>query len=250
MTEENTPVVQDGEAAPIEAVTESPVEETQEVVEKEPDKEAARENYQRRKEKRELEALKKTVAQLQEQLVKKDAPKPVEMPKRPLYQEYESDEAYNSAMDAYEEQRDLYKSQQLKKQEDQTKQKQTQEQLWADFEAKEQKFLEQTPDYEDVVHEFAQKIPLTPSNSQTFREIAARPDAAEILYNLAKDPKLAAQVFPDLPATKLDLIVAQIKKPQEHKPLPNPPTPSRATSGHKSDNELSGRELLKKHGII
>lgn len=262
MEQENAQALPDGGAAPTQTATPEPKDdsnaqdqgtETQAQGSGEPDKEKARQSYKERQETKRINAL--VEKRVQEALAKAQPKQKIEKPKRPRYSDFEDTESYEAAMDKYEDAKDQYseqaRSEKTAKEQKERSMAESKERFYAEFEAKEDAFRAKTPDYDDVVEAFAQTIRPTEKNSAVFQEIAARQDAAEILYKLAKNPEKAAEVFPDLISTKIDLLLKDITSEQKpHKPLPNPPNPESGSSGMKSEAESTGDELAKKYGII
>lgn len=109
-------------------------------------------------------------------------------------------------------------------------QKQKLEEGRKSWEAKEATFAEKNADYHDVVAEFADLIPRNENSAHITHQILNHDNGPEILYQLAKDHELAAEIYSrpyTFAAQKLNQITATKAKPN---PLPNPPTPLKGAS--------------------
>lgn len=183
-------------------------------------------------------AAERELAELKQRLTEKPAQE------KPKADDFESHEEYVEALADWKLEQKLSerdKKEAAERQEQASRQHL--EQARAEWIQKEEKFSSQKPDYDEVIAGFAQNLPRTEANAQTFQEITQREDGPAILYAVAKDPALAAQVFPN-PPSRLDSVINKIK-PQP-KNLPPPPTGIKTGGGAaKPLAQRSGAEILE-----
>ena len=179
--------------------------------------------------------------------------------KAPKEADFESAEDYLKAVGKYEAEQEFAKQQKTKEAEAQ--QKQMAEKLnakKAEFEAKEAEMRKVTPDYDDAVNLLNEYVSTADQNSagfQVFRDVMMESnDMAAMSYHLGKNPDLLEEMVKMSPVQiarqlfRIEYELEKAPKPQTPKTVASPPN---ATSGKakmsKSDDELSGRELLKKY---
>jgi len=129
-------------------------------------------------------------------------------------------------------------------------------QMWVEerresVQEKASEYMQSIPDYKDVFMEYGSIADELPEHVQmAFLEAD---DAPLAFYNLAKEGRLES--LATMSPYKAAMEIARAQKPvgapkQTISKAPAPISSAKGVSGGRSDDELSGRELLKKHKLI
>jgi len=193
-----------------------------------------------------------------EQEKKSSASATAEKP-RPKKEDFDFDDEYHEALTDWKVDQKLFEREKKandakaadEKKQTQQKQQESSNKVIEELGAKEDAFAAENPDYDDLVADLYDSLPQTPAVARALNKIITGKDAPQVLYALAKDPALADEMFPER-LSKIDSVLEKIRKSQaspQQKQLPNPPSRVPQTSGFKSDNALSGKDLLKKYKV-
>lgn len=153
------------------------------------------------------------IAQLETELQQakpKEVPKPEEL-KRPSPKDFETQEAYDAAMEAYDQRRDARIRQEAIEQGRREAQVAAQQ---AAMGAKIEAAKKDIPDYQDVIDAADARKPVIPGHVQA--AIIESDYGAHIAYELAKDPMLEARIF-KLPTAKALLELGKLEDKLEAK---------------------------------
>ena len=204
--------------------------------------------YKNKQQERENAELRQRLEAVEKRTAPQTAPKP-------KADDYATNDDYVEALADWKVEQKL--EERLKKQdegrgkENQERQIQATRESW---EAKESAFLDKTPDYDDVIQDF--DIPKDATGAAVSNAILKHEKGPELVYHLARNPDLQDELFglvPDRAVIRLKRIAAELgSKPQSQKPasnLPNPPSSVKGGGAAKSENQMGGRELLKKYGL-
>lgn len=194
----------------------------------------------------EVSTLRERVAELE----KRSVPQASEKPKP---ENYQTNDEYIEAVVVWElDQREAKKQKdEAAKETKQTKNLDV-EKMRASFEEKEAAFIVTTPDYHDVIDDFADSIPRDADTAAITREILKHDKAPQILYALAKNDELKLEVYsvkPAFAAIKLNKIAETLggSKDQKKATLPDP-IKSKKTGGQatgKDPNKMSEAEYME-----
>ena len=202
--------------------------------------------WQARQAERELAELKQRLAEQDNTRAQQAAPQ------KPKSDDYDSNDEYLEALADWKLEQRLAEKE--KKQSEETRKAQEADKMAAGrkaWESKEELFAASNPDYDDVVTEFSEIIMRNPTQNTAAitREILQHENGPEIIYKLAKDLDLAAQLY-SLPAgfaaRKLNEITTGNPPVKPKQPLPEPPAPVRnnAQGVAKPLGKRSPRELV------
>lgn len=197
------------------------------------------------------------LAELREQIAKVQ-PK-TEQSGEPKEDQFNTIEDYLIAKGRYEERQEIAKeraeAEQRQKAEEYQKTILEKQQV---FEAKEAEFRKEVPDYDDkvgAVNEFLRYADPKSIQVQAFRDFVMDSDnPAAVLYNLGVNPDLMDDLAKMHPVkmirelTKLEIQAASAPK-KEPKATATPPSPIKGNANYKSEDQMTGKELLKKHNL-
>lgn len=225
-------------------------------------KRIASEVAQRRQAEERNAELERRLAEVEKKV---SAPK-AEKPQFPKSDDYNTTEEYQAAIAEYTDkltdwkldqrltERDQKQTEAQKKQSEEATAKERAE----SFHKREAEFAKDKPDYDESVYEFSQVVKqLNDVNSAKITaEILAHEKGPDILYHLSKNKTAARDLYRTpaaFAADQINEIVAGFSNTAASQPnkLPPPPDPVRgSSSGVKSETQMSGRELRRKHGLI
>lgn len=128
-----------------------------------------------------------------------------------------------------------------------------------EFQAKEAEFRKETPDYDEasqVLNEYIADVNPNSTGFQVFRDVMISSDVLpQLTYELGKNPDLVESLMKmpplDLARTLFykEYEIKNAPKKATTKPVAAPPNPIKGAGTIRSDDELSGKELLKKYSV-
>ncbi|TXH13055.1 MAG: hypothetical protein E6R03_11870 [Hyphomicrobiaceae bacterium] len=200
----------------------------------------------------------RTARELAERLASYEASKQTDT--APKEEDFETTEEYLKAVGKHEALKEIEKQNAAKAQEE--AQKTYAEKMAkrsAEVSAQEAEFRKTTPDYDDatqVLNEYVEMADKQSAGFAVFRDVLmSAPDLPALSYHLGKNPDLMESMLKMEPAQIAWTLIEQAIKlrdaPKDTPKRPSsPPNPSKGSSVSRTEDMMSGRELLKKHKLV